>query len=293
MKRLLESFLAVLLLIATSIGWGAQTIDEWGKSHYDTYGKTEGRTLTASGSYGDYVRNYADLLAAYNASAVSSTSGSSCYGDYVRKYPDLLAAYNALDDSQTIDEWGMSHYNTWGNGEGRSACMPNGDYQYLYDHNAKLLAGRTIRWRSTTIHVSGAVGSWRKAVDRWSTATNVNLVHVELTPADGLGFEIIGDTIDLPDNVCGQASSSYWSSSGELVNCSITINANIENMNCIEDRTVAHEVGHCLGFKGHSNDVGLMTESAQGETDKITEKTRTFINLLYSLPPGTDINSKL
>ena len=120
MKRLSKFFLAVLLLTVTSVGWSAQTIDQWGKSHYDAYGKAEGRTLTVSGSYGDYVREYADLLAAYNAAAGSSTSGNSCYGDYVSAYPDLLAAYNASGGSQSIEAWGKAHYNAWGKAEGRT-----------------------------------------------------------------------------------------------------------------------------------------------------------------------------
>ena len=59
-----------------------QTIDQWGKSHYENFGKTEGRTLPANGNYEDYVRNYPDLLAAYNASVVSSEGeGNSQVGD--------------------------------------------------------------------------------------------------------------------------------------------------------------------------------------------------------------------
>jgi hypothetical protein len=290
MTRLSKFFLAVLLLTVASVSWAEESIDQWGKSHYDTYGRAEGRTLTASGNYGDYVRKYADLLAGYNASVGGSTSGSSCYGDYVRTYGDLLAAYNASGGGQSIETWGKSHYNAWGQVEGRSACVPTGDYRYLYDHNANLLGGRTRRWKSTTIQVSGVVGSWRQAVDRWSMVTNVNIVYVDSTPSDGLGFEIVGYT-DLTGDVCGQASSSYWSSSGELANCTIKINSNINNMNCTKDSTMTHEVGHCLGFWGHSDDGGIMR--AKGGSRKITGKTRAFINLLYSLPPGTNILSKL
>ena len=154
------------------------------------------------------------------------------------------------------------------------------------------MGGRTVRWKSTTIQVSGAVGSWRQAVDRWSNATNVNLVHVDSTPAIGLGIEIVGYT-DLSDDACGSAGGSYWSHSGERATCKVKMNSKIDNMNCIEDWTMTHEVGHCLGFRGHSDDGGIMNKSSKAGSGKITDKTRAFINLLYSLPPGTDINSKL
>jgi len=179
MTRLSKFFLAVLLLTVASVSWAEESIDQWGKSHYDTYGRAEGRTLTASGNYGDYVRKYADLLAGYNASVGGSTSGSSCYGDYVRTYGDLLAAYNASGGGQSIETWGKSHYNAWGQVEGRSACVPTGDYRYLYDHNANLLGGRTRRWKSTTIQVSGAVGGKRLIAGQWSQ-TSISFMSIQL-----------------------------------------------------------------------------------------------------------------
>lgn len=356
MKRPSKFFLAVLLLTVPSVGWAAQTIDQWGAAHYQNYGKAEGRTLPGNGNYGDYVRQYPDLLSVYNAtsSGGGGTTSSGCYGDYVRQYSDLLSVYNTSGGGQLIEDWGKSHYDTWGKGEGRtlpascggtggttttttateacygdyvraypdllvaynasgggqsieawgkthyqgsgqvegrSACTPRGDYQYLYDHNANLLGGRTTRWESTTIQVSGAVGSWREAVDRWSAVTNVNLVHVNSTPADGLGFEIVGYVA--LDDACGRASRSYWSSSGTWASCKIKIHPDVKKLGCIEDWTMTHEVGHCLGFRGHSDDNGIMRAGSWGGTGTITDKTRAFINLLYSLPPGTDINSKL
>ncbi len=44
----------------------SRTIEQWGAAHYKNHGKTEGRTLPANGNYGDYVRKYPGLLAAYN-----------------------------------------------------------------------------------------------------------------------------------------------------------------------------------------------------------------------------------
>ena len=65
--------LAILLLTVASVSWAASqtTIEHWGVTHYQDHGKLEGRTLTASGNYGDYVRKYPDLLEAYNATDYS------------------------------------------------------------------------------------------------------------------------------------------------------------------------------------------------------------------------------
>jgi hypothetical protein len=41
------------------------------------------------------------------------------YGDYVRNYPDLLLAYNATDGKQSIEEWGRLHYQNFGEAERR------------------------------------------------------------------------------------------------------------------------------------------------------------------------------
>ena len=60
---------------------------------------------------------------------------SFCYGDYVRNYPDLLAAFTAsnnnaswfrkvLGGGQSINQWGRSHYQSIGEAEGRTLPTP-------------------------------------------------------------------------------------------------------------------------------------------------------------------------
>ena len=55
---------------------------------------------------------------------------------------------------------------------------------------------------------------------------------------------------------------------------------------------MTHEAGHCIGILGHTSDGGLMDATANGST-KFTAPIRNMLSLLYSLAPGTDINSKL
>ena len=50
------------------------------------------------------------------------TTGGGCYGDYVRSYPDLLAAYKASGGGQSIGDWGKSHYEGSGLAEGRAVA---------------------------------------------------------------------------------------------------------------------------------------------------------------------------
>lgn len=102
MRRILNLFAAavvgILLLTPGALLYGDHTIEHWGSSHYQDYGKAEGRTLTASGDYGDYVREYPDLLSAYNATTATATTttttSDSCYGDYVRNHADKMGSVN-------------------------------------------------------------------------------------------------------------------------------------------------------------------------------------------------------
>jgi hypothetical protein len=81
----------------------------------------------------------------------SDSVANFCYGDYVRNYPDLLAAFavsnsnvswiqKILGDGQSIEQWGRSHYQNFGQAEGRTLPTPlenplfvvteGGDYRY-------------------------------------------------------------------------------------------------------------------------------------------------------------------
>ena len=68
MRVLRYFYIIFILLLCPLTAWaGEEQIAEWGEAHYENYGKIEGRTLASSGNFGDYVRSYPDLLAAYNA----------------------------------------------------------------------------------------------------------------------------------------------------------------------------------------------------------------------------------
>ncbi len=165
--------------------------------------------------------------------------------------------------------------------------FPSGDYQYLYDHNAYRYGGLTSRWPST-VSVSGATGDWRNAVNRWPKPS-FNFVG----SGGGINIEW-GDSTEW----CGVAYT-YTNSSKEIYRCDVKINRNLEwrvgwrRAVCKDySFTVTHEIGHCIGFRNHTSDGGLMDPSAVG-SNQLTSPVRNMINLLYSLSPGTDISSKL
>ena len=98
--RLITRYLLILplMFLYSSLTGAGQTIEEWGKMHFLAHGQAEGRALSASQDYGQYVRHYSDLLEAYTKST----------------------EVNQDKNRQAIELWGQSHYQQFGKAEGRS-----------------------------------------------------------------------------------------------------------------------------------------------------------------------------
>ena len=136
------------------------------------------------------------------------------------------------------------------------------------------------------VTVSGANSrSWRKVIRRWPA---INFQFVEANGNISIRYVDSNDW-------CGNAIS-YRTSSGTILACDVQINRKLEissNRTCRDHRdVVAHEVGHCIGFFRHTTDGSIM-DAAVGENQSLTRPVRDMINLLYSLPPGTDIKPYL
>ena len=157
------------------------------------------------------------------------------------------------------------------------------DYEYLYQHNAVLLNGKTVRWPSTTVTVSGATGgAWRRAIGRWS---ELDFIFVDTGGEIDLRY-------DHSDDWCGRADRRF-DSSGMIYGCTVRISTSHERNGCgIEADTVTHEVGHCIGIHGETHDGGVMDLTAAG-SNEITTAVREMISLLYALPVGYDVTSRL
>ena len=54
----------------------------------------------------------------YQLNSVEYRRVAKTFTEYVKNYPDLVTAYNA-DTSQSIEAWGKSHYCNHGRNEGR------------------------------------------------------------------------------------------------------------------------------------------------------------------------------
>jgi hypothetical protein len=161
-----------------------------------------------------------------------------------------------------------------------------GNYSHLYQYNAYLLDGHTVRWASTSIPVYGATGEgWQSAIKRWPI---INFQFVSTKPARGihiLGYDDLG-------NICGLASFTY-DSAGAVELCAVKVNIFHNDMNCGRvTNTITHEIGHCIGVFQHTNDGGLMDEKADG-SGEITSAITDMLSLLYSIAPGTDIRGQL
>ncbi len=229
----------------------------------------------------------------------------SAFEGYVNKYRDLLAAYNKNSGGLSKNDWGKRHYCKAGLAEGRKypglsakTCKSSGDrssgessnggtftktdYQFVYKKNAAQFNGRTVRWASKTINVSGISNpSWQAAIRKWPV--------VSFKFGSNKGIDFAGYSNEYPES-CGWAQP-IWRSNGKLAQCIIKLNTAINSMGCHSiELVLQHEVGHCLGIMGHTNDGGLMDPSCC--SSKITALVRRGLALLYSLPPGTDIRSK-
>ena len=234
-----------------------------------------------------------------STNTTNTTSSGGAFEGYVNKYGDLLAAYNSNSGGLSKNDWGKNHYCNAGLAEGRtytgissancgsssnissSDGLPSGDYQYLCHYNrCSEFSNRTKRWASNSINVYSAYPILYEGVNG-SWPVNFNLgASGGITLAPGFG------------NFCGRAMPIWWSD-GTIRECLVEINIFHPNLPCGSlSATVIHELGHCIGFFGHTADGGLMDSRANNATGA-NAATRNMISLLYSLPPGTDITSRL
>ncbi len=172
-------------------------------------------------------------------------------------------------------------------GGDESDSWTTADYQYLYDHNAAYLSGRTIRWGSMPVTVyapefptaSQAFGEWASASGGRISISMVSSssANIRVSYNSGIGSAYCGLTI------------IRYTSSGYIASATVYINPN--QSGCYGDvtHTLTHEAAHALGFFGHDSS-GIMSPTGAGE---ITEENRRFFRLLYSMPPGTDITPYL
>ena len=247
----------------------------------------------------------ATIIDVNNAYCKSNSSASNSSTDpfegYVNKYPDLVSAYNANSQGLSKSNWGKNHYCASGRYEGRTypglstaSCgtsgttsgsatsWPSGNYDYLCKYNeCDRFSYRIRRWRTNSVNIISTNSIYYNGL-RGSWPVNLNLgSRGGITIESGSG------------NWCGAAMPLMYTD-GTIRACRIKINnvAHAARRCGLLKATVIHEVGHCLGFLGHTTDGGLMDATANQATGA-NSNTRNMISLLYSLPPGTDISRRL
>ena len=113
---------------------------------------------------------------------------------------------------------------------------------------------RTFRFKSSIIEVSGADSSeMKEGIRHWSPT--VKFRFVSSMPANGIYIT----TGKVSPNSCASAHPVVDDTTGEIVRCRITVG---KSPRCLVTTNLAitliHEVGHCLGFVGHTTDGGVM-----------------------------------
>jgi hypothetical protein len=152
------------------------------------------------------------------------------------------------------------------------------DYSFLYALNAGQLSGHTIRWASVPVGVSAPeYPSALAAFGRWAGASGGRVSF-----SGGSNITVRKTSTS---SWCGLASVS-WNSAGRITLARIQIAADQSRCSGGVYDTIAHEAGHAIGFLGHTSG-GLMNPF--GGTS-ISGQESTFASMLYSFPPGTDIN---
>ncbi len=152
------------------------------------------------------------------------------------------------------------------------------DYSFLYALNASQLSGHTIRWASVPVGVSAPeYPTALNAFNQWSGASGG---RISFSPGSSIKVAKV-----VTQAYCGLASI-WYNSAGRITRTDIEIAADQTNCSGGVNTVLAHEAGHALGFLGHTSS-GLMHPS-QGTS--ISGQEARFATMLYSFPPGTDIN---
>jgi hypothetical protein len=163
-------------------------------------------------------------------------------------------------------------------GESTTAVSRSASVQQIYADDIHIVGDLSktakglysARWSGQPVYVSASGPLWEAAAKRWQPA--VRLVH------NKNGRIRFGGFTHRP--VCGYAVP--YLRKGEITRCDVFLNealaANVRMCGGTEV-VLAHEIGHCLGVIGHTNDGGLM--DANGGNKQVSRQTLAGLKALY------------
>jgi hypothetical protein len=162
------------------------------------------------------------------------------------------------------------------------------DAAFLFEHNASQNSGRTVRWANLPIRVFLNNIASEEEVTRWTQVTGGAVTFVFVGGRSGSDIHLAFGSPG--DNVCGETVVTFRLGSGEVIEADVVFNRAIfRDRRCVGGATVTHEIGHAIGFFGHTSDGGLM--DASGLSAEITPPVADMLRALYSLAPGTVVNA--
>jgi len=146
--------------------------------------------------------------------------------------------------------------------------MKDGDIAYLKKHNA--INGVTHRLKGPVIKVYDETGLAQPYLNKWGRIIGLTFV----SGPKGSGLDILIDNSILN---CGLTNAIRGPIKVRTTSC------DSPGIGTILD----HEIGHLVGFKGHTTDGGLMDISSP--SDLITAPVASMLRLVYSYPDGTPV----
>lgn len=172
-----------------------------------------------------------------------------------------------------------------GGSGGSSSSSTDTSYQYLYDHNAYLLGGYTVRWPGNPVTVGTEIDGTASSFNVWATASGGGLY---MTYGSGTGDISVYWDSTLSSSVCGE-TTTYFTTAGQIVQAIVRMNP--DQSRCAQglSGTLTHEAAHALGFFGHDTN-SIMNPTGSGP---VTSQNQQFFQMLYNMSPGTNINGYL
>lgn len=160
--------------------------------------------------------------------------------------------------------------------EPTTSTSGDSDLMLVKKYNADYAGGRTVRWDKDTITVYDTTSArgLQQDLDDWSQYLGGRRLVIS---GSGSDIEISADN---SLSACGNTSYG-WDSGYRIVKAYIKIR-------CRENTTIVkHEIGHAVGFFGHTSDGGVMDYENRRPT--VTNIVARTLRKLYSLSPGTKI----